>query len=105
MSVYGTGRWLTKNQYQRIRYKAKKMGACDVCLNVIWHFVNFGYTSVTFAFRPFQCHASIRDGNLWTGHFSDLEGAERIKANMDKALEFMDYLREFNCEIEKDGAS
>ena len=44
-------RWLTKNEYARIRYRAKKMGAVDINLSAIWHHVAFKYTSVSFVFR------------------------------------------------------
>ena len=101
MIKYGYDRWLTKNEYSRIRYKAKKMGATKINLSSIWHSVSFGYTSVSFVFKPFECHASINSGNLWKGHFSDKKGAEEIKKDMDKALEFMEYLKDFDKEIEK----
>ena len=88
-------RWLTKNEYARIRYKAKKMGATDVCLSAIWHHVNFKHTSVSFVFKPLQYHANIRDGHFFEGHFKDKDGAEEIKKDMDLALEFIEYLKEF----------
>lgn len=100
MIPYGSDRWLTKNQYRRLRRAAKKMGAEDVNLSAIWHTVWFRYTSVSFGFRPFEAYAHINDGDLWYGHFSDKDGAEKIKADMDKALEFIAYLKEFNCEVE-----
>ena len=62
-------RWLTKNEYSRLRYQAKKMGAVDVC--------------------------------LFKGHFSDKAGADAIKKDMDKALEFIEMLKEFDKTISK----
>ena len=100
MAAYGTGQWLNKNEYAKIRYKAKKMGAVDVCLSAIWHHVNFRHTSVSFVFKPLQYHASIRDGHFFDGHFKDKAGADAIKADIDLALEFIEFLKEFNNTIE-----
>lgn len=92
-----TDRWLTKNEYARIRYKAKKMGASDVCLSALWHHVNFEHTCVSFAFKPLQYHVNITDnGRLFEGHFKDKAGADAIKRDMDVALEFISYLKEFD---------
>lgn len=91
-------RWLTNNQYRRIKYKAEKMGAKDVCLTAIYHSVSFEHTSVSFAFRPLQYHCTIIGKSIWTGHFSDKAGADAIKKDMDKALEFIEYLKLFNAE-------
>ena len=96
----GTNHWLSKNEYSRIRYRAKKMGATDVCLSAIWHHVNFKYTSVSFVFKPLQYHVNIRDGHYMTGHFSDKSGADAIKKDMDLALDFIEFLKEFNRKIE-----
>lgn len=93
-------RWLSENEYSRIRYRAKKMGAQDVCLSAIWHHVNFGHTSVSFVFKPLQYHVNIRDGHYFHGHFSDKEGADAIKRDMDLALEFIEFLKEFSKTIE-----
>ena len=92
-------RWLTKNEYSRIRYRAKKMGATDVCLGAIWHHVNFEHTSVSFVFKPLQYHVNIRDGHFMKGHFSDKAGADAIKKDMDVALEFIEFLKDFNKTI------
>lgn len=94
-------RWLTKNEYSRLRYRAKKMGAVDVCLGAIWHHVNFEHTSVSFVFKPLQYHANIRDGHFFKGHFNDKAGADAIKKDMDKALEFIEMLKEFDKTISK----
>lgn len=94
-----TDRWLSKNEYARIRYKAKKMGATDICTSAIWHFINFKHTNVSFVFKPLQYHANIRDGHFFKGHFSDKEGSDAIKADMDKALDFIEYLKEFDKTI------
>ena len=75
------------------------MGATDVCLGVIWHHVNFKHTSVSFVLKPLQYHANIRNGHLFEGHFKDKEGADAIKKDMDVALEFIEYLKEFNKTI------
>ena len=92
-----TDRWLTKNEYARIRYKAKKMGASDVCLSALWHHVNFEHTCVSFVFKPLQYHVNITDnGRFFEGHFKDKAGADAIKRDMDVALEFINYLKEFD---------
>ena len=93
-----TDRWLDKKEYSRIRYKAKKMGATKVKLNQIWHIVEFDCVTVAFIFRPLQCDASIRVGNAFSGHFHDKDSAEAIKKNIDKASEFIDFLKKFEEE-------
>lgn len=95
-----SNRWLSKNEYARIRYRAKKMGAEDVCLNYIWHHVSFKHTIVSFVFKPLEYHVTICSGNPWTGHFTDKEGADKIKKDMDVALEFIEFLKEFEKTIE-----
>ena len=65
-----SNRWLSKNEYARIRYRAKKMGAEDVCLNYIWHHVSFKHTIVSFVFKPLEYHVTICSGNPFTGHLS-----------------------------------
>lgn len=93
-------RWLTKNEYARIRYKAKKMGAVDVVLNYIWHHVAFDYTIVSFVFKPFDYKIHLRhSGSAHQGDFYDKEGAEKIKADLDRALAFVDFLKEFDKTI------
>ena len=103
MSMCETGRWLTKSQYQQIRRDAKKMGALDVNLAYIFHLVTFTHVSVFFAFRPLVAHASIVCNNIYDGHFSDKAVADAIKADMDKALSFMDYLRDFDRKVDTEG--
>ncbi len=98
-SYHGTGRWLTEQQYEQIRRKAKRMGAKDVCLTSINHFVRFEYVYVDFAFHPFVAFANFCDGDPYEGSFSDEDSAERIKTNMDVALAFIDYLRAFNAKL------
>lgn len=105
-SQWETGtRWLTNNQYRRIRYRAQKMGAKDICLNSIFHSVKFGHVSVSFAFYPLEYHCNISPVSIWAGHFSDRAGADAIKVDMDKALEFIEYLKEFNSDIQNQNRS
>lgn len=40
--------WLTDEEYNRIRYRAKKMGAIGVQLKCIWHSVGFEHVYVFF---------------------------------------------------------
>ena len=93
-------RWLSRNEYSRIRYKAKTLGALSAQFHCIDHTVNFEYTYVSFAFYPFQHYINIRDksGNN-QGHFSTKEEAEGIRRDMDKALKFVEFLEKFNEEL------
>lgn len=100
MAAYGVGRWLTKPEYSKLRYRAKKMGATDVNLGAIWHSVGFKHTYVSFVFKPLQFHANIRDGHFFEGQFKDKAGADAIKHDMDLALEFIEFLKEFEKTIE-----
>lgn len=100
MAAYGVGNWLTKSEYEKIRRKAKKMGAEEVDLNHIWHCVRFKHTSVSFIFKPLQYHVNIRNYHFFDGHFKDKAGADAIKRDMDLALEFIEFLKEFEKTIE-----
>ena len=44
--------------------------------------------------------ASLRPKGLKPNDFSNKEELDIIKADLDKALEFMEYLKEFNAEME-----
>lgn len=100
MIPYGTGRWLDRGQYQKIRNKAKSMGATSesICLSVLDHLVEFDYTQVSFAFKPFKACVNIINPtqDFMAGHFSTRGQADKIKADMDKALDFIEYLKEFD---------
>lgn len=93
-------RWLEKNQYTRIKRKGKKLGADYVDTKYLYHCADFNHAVVWFAFRPFFCEASLISKGLKTNDFSNKEELDIIKADLDKALEFMEYLKEFNAEIE-----
>lgn len=95
--------WLTKNDYARIRRKAKKMGAEACQFQYIDHNVWFRHTTVSFAFYPLKYHVSIRNPDIFNGHFSTREKAEEIKRDMDLALEFIEYLKEFDARLSKGG--
>ena len=96
-------RWLTKNQYSRIRYKAKKMGAEDINLCAIWHSVWFNHTIVRFVFKPLQFNVSFYSRKpLAAGYFSNVAEADEIKKDMDTALEFIEYLKNFETKINKE---
>ena len=94
-------RWLEKNQYARIKRKGKKLGADHVDTRYIYHCAIFNHAYVWFAFRPFFCEASLRNNGLKTNDFSNKEELDIIKADLDKALEFVEYLKGFNAEMEK----
>lgn len=93
-------RFLEKNQYARIKRKGKKLGADYVDTRYIYHCATFNHAYVWFAFRPFFCEASLRANGLNTNDFSSREELDIIKADLDKALEFVEYLKEFNAEME-----
>ena len=96
-------RWLDKNQYQRIRRKAKAMGAESTQFKYISHTAYFRLVTVSFAFRPFQASAFVKTVDYVNGDFHDPESAEELKAEIDKALSFIEWLREFNAsEVEAD---
>lgn len=95
--------WLTKNEYARIRRKAKKMGCEDCQFQYIYHDVWFKHTIVSFAFYPLKYHVSIRNPDIFNGHFSTREEAEEIKRDIDLALEFIEYLKEFDSKLPKGG--
>lgn len=94
---YGTGRWLTRSQYQKIRNKAKELGAHseEINLSVMFHSVSFDHITVTFGFKPFQSFANFDNGNTWQGFELTPEIAEKIKDDMDRALKFISFLSEF----------
>lgn len=94
-------RFLEKNQYARIKRKGKKLGADYVDTRYIYHCAIFNHAYVWFAFRPFFCEASLRNNGLKTNDFSNKEELDIIKADLDKALEFVEYLKGFNAEMEK----
>ena len=97
--AYGTGRWLTKEEYAKIRYKAKKMGATEVCLSAIAHHVKFKYASVSFSFKPLKYQVNLHSLDFFEGLFKDKAEADAIKAEMDLSLEFIEFLKEFNKTI------
>ena len=95
-------RWLAKNHYSRVRYRAKKMGATYIDLTHFRHRVKFEYTTVTFAFGPFECYANISANDAYKGAFCDEESANKIKKDIDVALEFMTFLHKFNDELKEE---
>ena len=94
-----SNRWLTKQEYDRIRYKAKKLGALSSQFKYIAHTVNFEHTFVYFAFYPLQYHVRIREKFGNTGHFRTKAEADAIKRDMDAAIEFIEFLKEFNTQL------
>ena len=89
--------WLTDKEYRRIRYRAKKMGATDIDLSHIWHTVGFEHTSVDFVFaRPLKYRLNLKGScSVYRGDFETKEDVEKITADMNKALEFVEFLKEF----------
>lgn len=92
-------KWLSKNEYARIRRKAKKMGATDVQFKYIMHDAWFPHATVSFAFYPLRYNVSIPSKHNLCGHFSTKEEAEAIKRDIDIALGFIEYLKEFNAQL------
>ena len=78
----------------------KKLGADYVDTQYLYHCADFNHAVVWFAFRPFFCGASLSPKGLKPNDFSNKEELDIIKADLDKALEFMEYLKEFNAEME-----
>lgn len=72
----------------------------DISVKNIGNCADFNHAVVWFAFRPFFCEASLISKGLKTNDFSNKEELDIIKADLDKALEFMEYLKEFNAEME-----
>lgn len=91
--------WLTDKEYNRIRYRAKKMGAIGVQLKCIWHSVGFEHVYVFFVFKPFQYKLNLRGScSIHKGDFETKEDVEKITADMNRALEFVEFLKEFEKE-------
>lgn len=80
-----------------------KLGLLSAMIDTryIYHCAIFNHAYVWFAFRPFFCEASLRNNGLKTNDFSNKEELDIIKADLDKALEFVEYLKGFNAEMEK----
>lgn len=89
--------WLTDREYNRIRYRAKKMGATQISLSCIWHSVDFEHTSVAFVFaRPLKYQLRLKGScSAYRGDFETKEDIEEITADMYRALEFVEFLKEF----------
>ena len=88
-------RWLTKKEYDRLRYRAKKMGAIDVQLRYIWHSVGFEHVYISFIFKPLQYKLKLRNScSAHQGDFETKEDVEKITADMNRALEFVEFLKE-----------
>ena len=87
---------LTKAQCAKIRRKAKKMGA-EATLNSGGRFnsIEFKHLCVWFKFNPIEF-----DVFLSSRSFSDKEKLEEAKKEMDLAMEFKEFLKEINKEIE-----
>lgn len=93
--------WLTKQEYARLRYRAKKMGAIDVNLSCIWHTVGFEHTYVSFVFKPLQYQLNLRGScSIYKGDFETKEDVEKITADMNRALGFVEFLKEFEKTVE-----
>lgn len=100
MASYGVGHWLTKQEYSKLRYRAKKMGADFVQLSCIWHDVSFGHASVSFVFKPLQYKLNVRGScSIYKGDFETREDVEQYAADMNKALDFVEFLKEFEKTI------
>lgn len=100
MACYEVGRWLTKQEYSKLRYRAKKMGADFVQLSSIWHDVCFGHATVSFIFKPLQYKLNIRGScSIYKGDFETREDVEQYTADMYKAIDFVEFLKEFEKTI------
>lgn len=101
MAAYGVGNWLTKQEYSKLRYKAKKMGASEIQLSCIWHDVCFDHAYVTFVFKPLQYKLKLSGScSAYKGDFETKEDVEKITADMNRALEFVEFLKEFEKTIQ-----
>ena len=89
--------WLTDKAYSRIRYRAKKMGATSIGLSRIWHSIDFEHTSVAFVFaRPLKYQINLKGScSIYRSDFETKEDVEKITADMHRALEFVEFLKEF----------
>ena len=71
------------------------MGAEKVDLAHYKHYVRFGYIIIWFGFKPFTYEIRIlQPWNLTI--FQDKQTAEEFKGAIDRVLEFIEYLKEFN---------
>ena len=78
------------------------MGATDVCLSAIWHHIRFNHTSVSFVFKPLQYKLNLCGScSIYKGDFESKEDVEEITADMYRALEFVEFLKEFEKTIEE----
>lgn len=89
-------KYLTPSQIQRIRRKTKQMDIKECCLSKYHSLVSFKHTMVSFEFYPFDYKILICHPNDKFYDFKTREEAEEIKKDMDSALDFVDWLKEFN---------
>jgi hypothetical protein len=86
-------RWLTKEQYNKIRNKAKKIGADKCNFKYIWHKVHFGKVCVAFMFNPLIYHFSVQCDTQQNWRESLVE-ADKLKIDISNAQKFIEYLKE-----------
>lgn len=96
-------RWLTKQEYSKIRYRAKKLGCTQANLSCLWHDVLFKHCFVTFIFKPLEYRIHLSPiPSMNESDFEDLAGMEEIVKDMQSALDFVEFLKEFEKTIEED---
>lgn len=95
---------LTQNERRRISRKARSMGATSTTVYKYFQYVDFKHTRVDFEFYPLRYGVSFLGPNKYMTRFdncrfSTQEEAEEIKKDMDLALEFVEYLKQFESEL------
>lgn len=95
---------LTQNERRRISRKAINMGATSTTVYKYFQYVDFKHTRVEFSFYPLQYGVSFLGSNKYMTRFDNCkfstpEEAEEIKKDMDSALKFIEYLKQFESEL------
>jgi hypothetical protein len=103
MVLTNVHRWLTKQEYARITYRAKKLGATSWQYKYLYHNVAFKYTTVSFAFRPLEFRINLISNRYVYNEddFRTKEDVEEITKDMLATLEFVEFLKEFAKTIEE----
>ena len=93
--------FLTEKEYARLRYHAKKMGVKELHLSCIDHNASFDHTYVSFSFKPLKCKLKLSGSySIYKGDFESKEDIEAITADMNRALNFVEFLKKFNETID-----
>lgn len=95
---------LTQNERRKIARKAINMGATSTTVHKYFQYVDFKHTRVDFEFYPLRYGVSFLGSNKYMTRFdnckfSTSEEAEEIKKDMDLALKFIEYLKQFELQL------